>query len=131
MKRMAMALLAIVLLYGCRSGYLYVNIPPIITFYPTYYRDERTNKGAMWLVCGGRSSVVNDSSAKLYVGKGGYAPYAPNRVFVAEGIPHEHIVVQGYDQYGELVGWAERTFICTGPPQRWAIKDWTLWWDHR
>lgn len=111
---------------GCS---LFVNMPAFIQQSAPVYRDEYVNKGLVRQVCGGRAVVVNESSVRIQTWQDNYS--SNNRDIVADGIPYEHIVVEGYDHYGQLAGRTEKTFLCTKreTPERWVITNQKLWWQ--
>lgn len=115
------------LLSGCE---FMINMPSLIQQSEPTYRDPYVNKGVVYTACGGRVAVVNDSSMKVQVYRD---DYAPNADIVRNGIPFEHLVVNGYDQYGQLAGIVEKTFLCTprGMVEQWHLSDPMLWWQLR
>lgn len=125
-KLMLVAMMAA--LYGCGVRSVNVNIPMGLEVYGPIYRDVYVNKDMQWSVCSGRVTIMNKSGVYLEVGRG----LLPQNTSIAAGVPYEHIVVNGYDRYGEWVGWAERTFLCNKKdPEVWSIHNYTLWWDHQ
>lgn len=127
MKRALAMIFMMVMLSGC---HVIVNMGSLVQQDAPEYRDKRSNKGGSWPVCGGRVVVVNESSYRIQVGED---RYSPNASIVRQGVPYRHVVVEAFDQYGQLVGRTEKTFLCNArtAPERWIITDPKLWWQQQ
>lgn len=127
MRKTAIVIALMGMLSGC---HLLVNMPALIQQTTPTYREEYVNKRIIREVCGGRVVVVNESRVLIRTFQDNYSR---NAAIVRPGIPYEHIVVEGYNQYGQLLGVVEETFLCTerGMVERWVIHDWMLWNERR
>ncbi len=130
MRRLIMLMPVLVMLSGCSSWHMVVNIPAFSNQRDLVYRDDYVNSGDVYSACGGHTVVVNESGMKVQVVRDDHSPNVDN---VRRGIPFEHLVVYGYDRYGQVQGTVEKTILCDNPwtIDHWVIKNYMIWWQGR